>query len=592
MKFLHCAVCLAAMVLLASCTSTRPGITLNVRDFGAVGDGAANDRPAFVAALDRVKALAGEPVVLHVPNGTYRLEMPADADPRTAHLAISDISNLTVSASHRALLLCGSPYHHGIGVFRGRNVTLSHVAVDYNPLPFTQGIIVGANPEKQLLDVKIGDGFLPPTEPHLDAFSGKPGKNVGYLYDPITGRKLNGFYDQYLREQVVPLGNGVFRYKTSNRVESAMVGKRFVIVGRRKADAIKLHGTVRCHLDRIEVYSSPACGFNLQDCSEITLDHCVIKPLPDSTRVFSTNADGLHGKWGVIGPVLSNSYFTGMGDDAVNVGGSYVPIVEQPDDHTLIVEGHGSVNKLDAELVTVDLKTHAQIPLSPLREIRGTKVKGYDRPCLRLVFEKPLPAMATFMQTHKKKACSQVLNLKACERGAKIINNRFVNHRCRGVLMRAPDGVIRGNRFEYLAGPGVVISNDGGFLTEGPSGNGTVVEGNLFNHIERSNIWINSSVPGQTDAATHGIVGLRIVGNHFDNYGGPNCYGRGAVGTIFDISNAADCVIENNVIGEPSAEEFRGTPLRLKRTENIVWKNNTIEGRPLDLERDAKPVEK
>jgi hypothetical protein len=292
----------------------------------------------------------------------------------------------------------------------------------------------------------------------------------------------------------------------------------------------------------------------------------------------------------VIGPVLSNSYFTGMGDDAVNVGGSYVPIIDQPDDHTLIVEGHGSVNKLDAELVTVDLKTHAHIPLSPLREVRGTKVEGYDKPCLKLVFANPLPTMTTFMQTHKSKACSQILNLKACERGSQIINNRFAHHRCRGVLMRGPDGVIRGNRFEYLAGPGVVISNDGGFLTEGPSGNGTVVEGNVFSHIERSNIWINSSVPGETDAATHGIVGLRIIGNRFENYGGPNCYGRGEVGTIFDIANAANCVIENNTIGKPAAEEFRGTPLLLRRNENLVWKNNTIEGRPLDLERDSQPV--
>ncbi len=595
MKSLCCCVrlaCLAALPFLASCASVGPKSTLDVRDYGAVGDGIANDRPAFVAALTKAKEFAGRPVVLHIPDGTYRLGLPEDAAPQTAHLAIADLSNLTVTAGHRALLICTSPYHHGIGVFRSHGVVLSNLAVDYDPLPFTQGIVVATDPEAKLVDVKIEAGFLPPTEPHLDAFSGKPGSNIGYLYDPQTGRKLNGFMDQYLRKQVTALGDGVFRYQTSNTVQPEFVGKRFVVVGRRKADGVKLHGSTRCHLDNVEVYSAPACGFTLQDCSEITLDHCAIKPLPGSPRVFSTNADGLHGKWGCIGPVLSNSYFTGMGDDAVNVGGSYTPVVEQPDDHTVIVEGHGSITKPDPELVTVDLATNAHIPLGPVREIRGTKVEGYAKPCLRIVFENPIPTLTTFQQTGKTKACSQILNLNACERGAKIIDNCFANHRCRGVLMRAPDGIIRGNRFEYLAGPGVVISNDGGFLTEGPSGNGTVVEDNVFSHIERSNIWINSSIPGQADSATQGVVGLRIVGNRFEDYGGPNCSGRGVVGNIFWIANASDCVFANNTIGKPAAEEYRGTPILLKRTANLVWDNNTIEGQPPDLERDSRPIEK
>ena len=53
---------------------------VNVKDYGAVGDGVANDRPAFSSALS---ALGGKPGVVFVPAGTYHftstLSMPSNA---------------------------------------------------------------------------------------------------------------------------------------------------------------------------------------------------------------------------------------------------------------------------------------------------------------------------------------------------------------------------------------------------------------------------------------------------------------------------------------------------------------------------------
>jgi hypothetical protein len=56
----------------------------NVRDFGAVGDGAADDTPAFTRALAAIAAFSGRPTgdpftpcaILSVPTGTYRLTEP------------------------------------------------------------------------------------------------------------------------------------------------------------------------------------------------------------------------------------------------------------------------------------------------------------------------------------------------------------------------------------------------------------------------------------------------------------------------------------------------------------------------------------
>ena len=51
------------------------GDVVSVKDFGAVGDGSANDRAAFQAALDQHAAI-------HVPAGTYRLDGEVQVKPR------------------------------------------------------------------------------------------------------------------------------------------------------------------------------------------------------------------------------------------------------------------------------------------------------------------------------------------------------------------------------------------------------------------------------------------------------------------------------------------------------------------------------
>src|ERR1700742_4422170 len=47
---------------------------LNLRDFGAVGDGVADDVPAFQAALDALAAAGGG--TLFVPEGKYAIASP------------------------------------------------------------------------------------------------------------------------------------------------------------------------------------------------------------------------------------------------------------------------------------------------------------------------------------------------------------------------------------------------------------------------------------------------------------------------------------------------------------------------------------
>ena len=581
---------LTFLCLLVMCTACSNAQTvLNVKDFGAIGDGVNDDLPAFNKALEAVRTVTSRPVTLRIPDGTYRLALDESAKIKS-HLHIESQSDLTVTGDKQALLLVGSPYHMGVGIFKSKNVTVKNLAVDYELLPYTQGIITTVDPEAQLITIRVDPGYPLPTDKHIDAFASKKGHNVGSLYDPDTNLRCNEYFSQYLRKQVEDLGDGLYRYKSSNVVKQSMVGKRFAVVGRRKASAFQVDASRDCLLENVTAYSAPSCGYNVSSSSGITIDKSKIMHRPDvsgAPRAMSTNADGLHSKWCANGPVLSNSSFTGMGDDSVNIGGSYTPVIEQPDEYTMIVQAHGTVNHKIGDYKVVDRTTLGHVSLGNIRSIQGVRVDGFNRPCLKLTFENKLPKLITYMSVKDKDRpqykCSRLINYDYVGRGGKVINCHFYDHRLRGILMRCPDALIKGNHFENLAGPGIVVANDSGFLQEGPSGDGTLIEDNTFTNIERSNIMLYSGAGEQSDIATQGVMNVIIRNNRFESYGGANIYGRGEVGNLLSIRNASNVLIENNTIGKPSDEQYRGQPVILNHTSQLIWKNNRIEGKPLAL---------
>lgn len=66
-------ICLLALLCLAPLTASAQTVTLNLKDFGAVGDDVADDSPALQAALDELANPAGASTKLIIPPGTYKL---------------------------------------------------------------------------------------------------------------------------------------------------------------------------------------------------------------------------------------------------------------------------------------------------------------------------------------------------------------------------------------------------------------------------------------------------------------------------------------------------------------------------------------
>jgi hypothetical protein len=97
--------------------TTLPTAVANVRDFGARGDGRANDVAAFDRALASLPASGG---VLKVPAGRYRLDPLAGKDSYAFtrvrhHLLVAERRNIHVrGVGEKSVLLFGSADHQGL----------------------------------------------------------------------------------------------------------------------------------------------------------------------------------------------------------------------------------------------------------------------------------------------------------------------------------------------------------------------------------------------------------------------------------------------------------------------------------------------
>ncbi|MFF0268272.1 right-handed parallel beta-helix repeat-containing protein [Kribbella sp. NPDC004536] len=129
---------------------------VNVRTYGAQGDGVHNDLPAFFAAARSLPASGG---VIDIPAGTYRLE----PDPQTEsfrdtrirhHLAIAERPNVHLRGTGSASrLVMTSADHDGIRFLGVRTGSISRLRIELEARPAMRR-------NRALIDVSGCDGFV------------------------------------------------------------------------------------------------------------------------------------------------------------------------------------------------------------------------------------------------------------------------------------------------------------------------------------------------------------------------------------------------------------------------------------------------
>ena len=540
-----------------------------MRSFGAVGDGVADDAPAIASAI-RAASQAAPGAVVFFPKGRYLLARGSRLQAKspypavqgigdtalsgTALIALQDVRDLSLVGEAGTMLIARDTDASVLGLSGCTNVTVRSLAMDYEPLLFTQGTVAAVDPNTGTMDLSVQAGYPDPTGA---LFAGaQPWLTVRASDSPDlmkagTGNHGQVFFSQF--SDLRAISGGPHRWTGASRAHLRGVapGDRFVFAARDNAHpgAVAIWFSRNCLFEKLTIHSAPVLAFAVFHDESLTFRDCVIEPLPGSGRLISTNADGIHSKWNRVGPTIEGCRFSGTHDDGFTFHGSGTRIL-RAEGSTLTVERQEFFRAGD-EIAVIDSGTGRT--RGTARIVDASLVRWREQVAVRLVLDKPIAGWVAFEAmglatlaprldavTPPERRPDLVADLAAVGSGFAVRRSTFTSS-LGGGRIYASNGVIEDSRFERIGMHPLQLGMEL-YWPEVYNARHVVIKRNQFvSSAGDWNIRIQDRLglfrPGQS----FGNQDVEIAENRFEGYG-PD----GAV----RISNAEDVRL--------SANEFTG----------------------------------
>ena len=358
-------------------------LVLNVRNFGAAGDGTTVENAAFGRALAAVRAQKGRPVVLKVPSGDYLFETK-----ERFSLLLSGLTNFVLrgESPETVRFLCGTYDAGCVQIDLCENVTVAGFQNCYLKPTFFQGDVVSADNERGFVEATIDKGALAPTDP---SWTNHYSVIRGSLYHP-DGRMDFDCPNAAFEFDADDLGAGKYRIHFSTRFTKRRygvlkTGRKLVIPNRdNRYGAMGFNRATYCNFENVWVRQSRAaafCGGMARNCSLIAC-----KDIPLEGMMMSSCADSCIGQTGLY---LEDCEFRNMGDDGVNthIRGSFVCAKTGVDSF---------VHQMNPALVVPGLLVQFMDPvtgemLGNARIVRSDACQWRGRACQRVTLDRPVP---------------------------------------------------------------------------------------------------------------------------------------------------------------------------------------------------------
>jgi len=317
-------------------------VILNVKDFGARGDGAGDDSPAFLRACDAVRALGGRPSILRIPAGTYRMgksyspelfsdtrgECAFNKDLMRGQCIFENLENCSIEGESPAntFIRCGVYNASQVELLNCRNVSMKRLDISLEDTPFLEGTVEAFDPVTGACDVRLKPGSLTPDDPRWTPEGSEKFGTECFGF----GFSKDGLLDP--RARLLPwnserkcekLSDGKWRI-FFNRAENPGAYDEFVknipvkgtLVLPNRCNyygGVSMRYSSYCTFEDIWVRNSRSSGFWAHRSIMPSFYRCRV--LPRDGFTLATNADGCMADPGAF---LYQCSFDTMGDDGLN----------------------------------------------------------------------------------------------------------------------------------------------------------------------------------------------------------------------------------------------------------------------------------
>ena len=338
------------------------------------------------------------------------------------------------------------------------------------------------------------------------------------------------------------------------------------------------------------VFYAEGMGLLAQMSENITLDgFCVA--LREDGRYFTTQADATHFS-GCKGKIESvNGLYEGMMDDAINVHGTYLRVVQRLDDNTLVGRYmHGqaygfywggagdSVQFVRSDVLEIT-EGNRVVEIAPFDKEQLAGCKEF-----KIKFEKPLPADIANGQ----------YGIENLEWTPEVVfsGNTIRNNRARGALFSTPKStLVENNLFDHTSGTAILLCGDCNGWFETGACRDVLIRNNRFVNALTSMFQFTNGIisiyPEIPDLASqtkyfHGGDGKGVVieNNVFETFDAPIVYAKSLDGLVFR---------GNKVVQNSDFKPFHWNVWRflLDRVTNVTIENNDFSN-GFDEEKDVK----
>jgi hypothetical protein len=437
--------------------------TISVSSFGAVINDGNEDSVAITNAINAAINQASEqnPVKLLFENGTYDL-MP---DGNNSHsLQINDANHILWDGQG-AEFIVHDPTVGFLSLLRCTNVIIKDISVDYNTLPFSQGVVTNVDVANGSFDFVVDDGFpVPTTSQFMDAPQ-RWGmiKNVNGSLKKGTRNLIphNSFF-----QLIAP---NTYRYtQNADVINTVDVGDYFVHIARYNGRTIiSNNGGKNLTYLNVIGYASPAGGFNARNSEEWNVINSQIKLKPG--RVHSINADVMHVNGGKIAPWVENCLFEGFSDDCMNLKYSKRVITTINSPTQLTVQNE--------VLVGENMEFYNPIAGTNLGEATVTDVQNLGGNLYKITLSNPINITNITNPDHQ--LADKAYIESQSNQSFIFRNNTVQNSRRYGLLIQSKYALIENNIFRNTSGSAIRIEN-GVDWGEGFRATDIVINNNTF----------------------------------------------------------------------------------------------------------------
>ena len=498
----------------------------------------------------------GKDVVISFDKGTYHF-YPEGAtekeyyisnhdqdNPKKVGIAIEDFKGVTIEGNGAEFIF------HGImlpvSVLRSEDVTLKDFSIDFINPTIAQITIEESNDEgitfrpAPWVNHRIATDSV--FEYYDDEWAIRP--STGIAFEGATKHVVYQTSDLvYSTKGVIKVADNLYhapQWKDSRLVPGTVVAMRDY---NRPTPGVFLSHNKNTIINNVTVHYAYGMGLLAQLCKDITLDAFnVCLRGDDDERYFTTQADATHFS-SCKGKITSiNGLYEGMMDDAINVHGTYLKIIEQTDSNTVIgsymhPQAWGfdwayvgdTIQFVRSNTMEADDAVYTIKSIVPHDKdvVDGAKV-------FKISLDRPIDGIDLTESNYGIENLTWTPEVY-------FANNTIRNNRARGSLFSTPKPtLVENNIFDHTSGTAILLCGDCNGWFETGACHDVIIRNNHFinaltNMFQFTNavISIYPEIPNLDAQKKYFHSGITIENNHFETFDTPLLYAKSVDGLIF-----------------------------------------------------------